>query len=123
MNPGSGFDSSADCCFDPTDCDWTYSTWSCCTTENKCKEGDGDCDYDDQCQDGFVCGRDNCRTLRESLDLPFSEFDPIADCCKKAGKESEVLGIKTADYNGARMGYITISDTYHFLVIALRRVH
>ena len=116
MNPESDpeFHQSADCCFDPTKCDWiSGSTWSCCTTENRCKGGDGDCDYDGQCQDGYVCGRDNCLTMN-----PGSQFHPVADCCKPEGKESEVFGCAYL-----LMGYITSSDTYQFLVIALRRVH
>ena len=82
----SGFHPVADCCFDPTDCNWSLSTWSCCTTENRCKEGDGDCDYDGQCQDGLVCGRDNCLDMN-----PGSQFSQYADCCKLEGKKLEVI--------------------------------
>ena len=84
----SGFHPGADCCFNPEKCDWkSGSTWSCCTTDNPCKLGDGDCDYDSQCQDGYVCGRDNCLKMNG----PDSGFHPVADCCKPEGKESEVF--------------------------------
>jgi len=33
---------------------------SCCTETNKCWVGEGDCDNDDDCQDGLQCGTNNC---------------------------------------------------------------
>ena len=54
------------------------ATWSsydslCCTTQNPCGKGEGDCDEDNQCLGDLVCGTDNCG----------SQF-PVygADCCK-----------------------------------------
>ena len=41
----------------------------CCTTEEPCDEGDGDCDSDDQCSGSLICGHDNC---------PWKDND---DCC------------------------------------------
>jgi len=32
----------------------------CCTKDEPCIEGDGDCDHDDQCSGSLVCGTDNC---------------------------------------------------------------
>ena len=54
-----------------------YATWSsydssCCTAQNPCGRGEGDCDEDYQCLGDLVCGIDNCG----------SQF-PVggADCC------------------------------------------
>ena len=38
-----------------------------------CSENEGDCNYHDECQDGLVCGSNNCPT---SLN-----FDSEVDCC------------------------------------------
>ena len=32
----------------------------CCTADHPCEEGGGDCDSDDHCLQGLVCGVDNC---------------------------------------------------------------
>ena len=43
---------------------------------NSCIENDGDCDSDNQCQNGLVCGSKNC---------PFSlGFNSNTDCCYDA---------------------------------------
>jgi len=42
----------------------------CCTEDNPCEKGDGDCDGDDQCAGDLTCGSDNC---------PFGDGDD--DCC------------------------------------------
>ena len=44
-----------------------------CTSENLCGKNEGDCDIHDECQDGLVCGSNNCP---DSLGF-HSEFD----CC------------------------------------------
>ena len=49
----------------------------CCTEENPCSEGDGDCDDDDECSGDLVCGSNNCGGH------PFESHD---DCCVKSGK-------------------------------------
>jgi len=41
----------------------------CCTADQPCKIGDGDCDLDNQCAGDLVCGTDNC---------PWGDGD---DCC------------------------------------------
>jgi len=47
--------------------------WNYCES-GECLEGQGDCDTDNDCADGLICGTDNCR-----------DFDPDAelraDCC------------------------------------------
>ena len=45
---------------------------SCCTEDNPCDEGEGDCDSDADCKSGLVCGQDNCVG---------SSFDSTDDCC------------------------------------------
>ena len=47
-----------------------------CTSENPCSIDQGDCDIHDECQDGLVCGSNNCP---DSLGF-HSEFD----CCYNA---------------------------------------
>merc|ERR1712072_135409 len=42
----------------------------CCTKDNPCEKGDGDCDGDEECAGDLTCGRDNC---------PFGDADD--DCC------------------------------------------
>jgi len=45
---------------------------SCCTSENPCEEGEGDCDYDSHCVGDLQCGKDNCQG---------DTFDSTDDCC------------------------------------------
>ena len=76
-NPAN-FAALADCCVEKETCNWSGTsdadTWSCCTDSAKCNENEGDCDSDDQCIDGLICGEDNCISVN-------SNFDPAADCC------------------------------------------
>ena len=44
----------------------------CCTAETPCDYLDGDCDTDDHCGEGFICGQDNCQG---------TGFDATDDCC------------------------------------------
>ncbi len=39
----------------------THGDSSCCTYEEPCDLGEGDCDYDYQCRGKLVCGNSNCR--------------------------------------------------------------
>ena len=60
----------------------------CCTEENPCTEGDGDCDNHDQCSGSLVCGNDNCVGYG---------FDGSDDCCTgkgRAQKNKSWLGLK-----------------------------
>ena len=41
-------------------CSAANTNWACCTEENKCGPMQGDCDHDYECQDGLICGDDNC---------------------------------------------------------------
>jgi len=54
----------------------------CCTSEEPCKHGEGDCDNDAECESGLKCGNNNC--------LQFAAyFHPKDDCCFEAAKNSD----------------------------------
>merc|ERR1712216_416017 len=53
-----------------------------CTNEFPCEEGQGDCDYDSECNKDLQCGLDNCIEING----PDSGFDSTADCCFKQNK-------------------------------------
>ena len=63
-----GFDSEVDCCYASAVGDEDF-----CASGIPCAEDEGDCDTHDECQDGLVCGSNNCP---DSLGFN-SEFD----CC------------------------------------------
>jgi len=53
----------------------------CCTSLAPCIEGEGDCDGDEECAEGLVCGNNNCNQFA-------AFFHPKDDCCiKAAGQE------------------------------------
>ena len=45
---------------------------NCCGTKAPCDINEGDCDSDDECKGGLVCGSNNCP----------SPFPSSADCCE-----------------------------------------
>ena len=49
---------------------------TCCQPDNKCGEGEGDCDYDEDCTEDLVCGNNNCRKWNPSA-------PDTLDCCQK----------------------------------------
>lgn len=60
-------------------CDNTYPTnggFDCCTPENKCGIGEGDCDTDLDCSGLLICGNDNCGSQFGWVDAP-----ALLDCC------------------------------------------
>ena len=67
-----------DCCYDPTICDGNQDhTWDCCSTSfQSCEENQGDCDSDEDCIDGLICGDDNCINI-----LSTDSFSLSHDCC------------------------------------------
>ena len=76
------FDSDVDCCYSVNCNDATSlcnGDWSFCSSSFPCGQDEGDCNSDDgdECQDGFVCGTDNCPSL-----LGFSSS---VDCCFGGG--------------------------------------
>ena len=68
---GANVASGMDCCREGRLYDWTW-----CKPDNKCGHGEGDCDNDDECQDGLVCGTDNCRAISG-----ISGLNAKKDCC------------------------------------------
>jgi len=48
----------------------------CCTPQNPCPEGEGDCEIDNDCSGNLVCGNNNCKQFGTF----FHEKD---DCCVK----------------------------------------
>jgi len=74
-----GFPSSYDCCEEPaptkTGCHFYNNDNNCCTQQNPCTKGEGDCDQDHDCIGDLVCGKDNCH---DDLGFPW-----WGDCCKE----------------------------------------
>ena len=74
-----GFPEGSDCCAEPyqytTGCHYYDGTSSCCTSENPCNKGEGDCDYNIDCVGNLVCGDNNCHD-----DLGFPSW---GDCCEE----------------------------------------
>ena len=54
-------------------CSASNTDMTCCTEDQKCSSGQGDCDIDAECQGALICGNDNCGS-----DFPDSSFD----CCE-----------------------------------------
>ena len=48
----------------------------CCTKDNPCQHGEGDCDSDQECQGDLICGDNNCKQFA-------AYFHPKDDCCVK----------------------------------------
>ena len=68
-----GFDSEVDCCYQATLGDEDF-----CATVTPCGEDEGDCDHHDECEDGLLCGSNNC---------PASfGYDDAVDCCDSPGE-------------------------------------
>ena len=62
----------------------------CCTAADPCEEGEGDCDGDDDCGAGLVCGDNNCKQFG-------AFFHPKDDCCVKTGEppaEETIYGME-----------------------------
>ena len=52
---------------------------NCCTRGRPCSIGQGDCDFDSDCQNGLKCGTDNCY-----YQFPTAQgynWEIMADCC------------------------------------------
>merc|ERR1719187_3041669 len=58
---------------------------NCCTPERPCEEGDGDCDFDQDCAAGLLCGVNNCDKTN------FPSFDDDDDCCTTRSKAGRSL--------------------------------
>merc|ERR1712106_808107 len=53
-----------------------FNERGCCSFENPCVEGEGDCEQDNDCNGDLVCGNNNCKAFG-------SFFHPKDDCCIK----------------------------------------
>jgi hypothetical protein len=53
-----------------------YDKAKCCTAEEPCRDGEGDCDSNDDCDDGLVCGQNNCNQFGDF-------YHQKDDCCTK----------------------------------------
>jgi len=59
----------------------TSSDWSYCSRKRPCREGQGDCDGDIECQSGLNCGDNTCRDFNPSAHAK-------ADCCVKPAADN-----------------------------------
>ena len=66
-----GFDPETDCCYDNSQSVVGDETF--CTTIQPCGQDEGDCDSHIECQDGLVCGSNNCPN--------YLGFSSECDCC------------------------------------------
>ena len=65
----------------PARCSGSLSNSSnslCCTNENKCEKGMGDCDSDSECAKELICGVNNCKTDFSHEGSNWNWYD---DCC------------------------------------------
>ena len=70
-----------------------------CTSENPCAEDEGDCDIDEDCQNGFVCGSDSLVVA------------PDMDCCY-AGKGTDRCANCDDCQTGLRCGSSRFTNGY-----------
>ena len=79
------------------------SSWGCCTSDNPCNAGEGDCDSDSECIDGLYCGKDNCP----------SGFPSGLDCCTPNNGEKTLLdfGVSVDGTNDSIR--ISTEDSYY----------
>ena len=52
----------------------------CCTKENPCELGEGDCDYDYDCAGSLICGKDGGG---RGANCPWGNND---ECCREPGR-------------------------------------
>jgi len=77
----SSFDFHDDCCWATFKIGCDGSDGSCCsdTPFHHCGIGEGDCDDDDECQDGLKCGENNCDWDKHKT----GAFYANDDCCQR----------------------------------------
>ena len=79
-----------------TDADWDF-----CSSSNRCKYKEGDCDNDSECVDDHVCGQNNCRHF-------WNDAVSGADCCLPGDKT--LVEYKTLlSFRGVRAGQLVLS--------------
>ena len=63
---------------------------NCCTTGIPCGEWEGDCDSDDECQAGLICGHNNC-PLKPTGYWAHGDWDITDDCCYRARNGKKII--------------------------------
>jgi len=80
-----------------------------CQRSNRCSEGQGDCDIDDDCASGLVCGTNNCRDLHPNAHYAH-------DCCvRKINLNQKLSGYANAwdgklDFWAGQYGTYSVSN-------------
>ena len=66
--------------------------WYCCSKDNPCNIGEGDCDTDDDCMSHLICGNTGDGSNNCKIQFPYSGSSWIktADCCIEPGLNSRV---------------------------------
>ena len=82
----SGGPEGPDICLCDRDCG-LREDWSCCTAQCPCRQGEGDCDEDAECEGELVCGTDNCLVAG----------DAEGDCCQAAGAPLTTITTNTTN--------------------------
>ena len=73
-----GTNSTFDCCYKPINGDLNY-----CQEDHQCGQEEGDCDNDNECQNGLACGSSNCPWVRTFNSPDVQGFNTSIDCCYK----------------------------------------
>ena len=60
---------------------------NCCTETHKCKDGEGDCDFDVDCEGDLKCGTKNCGDNFPKNPMTLEPFD----CCENTGESVFIL--------------------------------
>ena len=89
-----GRDESKIGCRPPGNPNCNPNTWSkysngCCSEEEKCTIGEGDCNSDNECHGSLVCTSNSC----PSSEYESRKFHPRAKCCQQPSG-ALILGIK-----------------------------
>ena len=83
---GCAWESGRDCCRQFCDDQYDGGQDNCCSDlpGGLCREGEGDCDDDSECEGDLVCGVDNC-----PWDTPFSGQDCCRQLCDMVDKKAK----------------------------------
>merc|ERR1712055_18177 len=77
------FDTSDDCCYDPQKVKCEGGNGCCGKNGKRCGEGEGDCDYDRDCEGNLECGSNNCAWDKHKCDKWYKPGFLCDDCCEK----------------------------------------
>jgi len=77
----------------------TSADWNFCSKSDPCSKGQGDCDYDNDCQGELICGENNCK------DIHGNDAASLADCCHLP------VGVGTSrDWNYCSIGWFKCGE-------------